>query len=219
MPAQAGVTLIELLIAISLLAMLSAGLLMSLRSGFFTLNRTGERLRSNRRQLTIERILNSEVSNVMPVIGTCGPVFRGNPATLRFVSSYSIAEGSRGLPRVVEMQVAPGNGGLSVIVNEAVYSGPLSTAPLCSGAPAIVTPNTFVAADGLSDARFLYLESVTDSVKPGNWVTVWDRPNLPAAVRLEMVPIRTSPGLLPVLPVTAKIHITREVQAPYADSQ
>ena len=35
------------------------------------------------------------------------PIFNGNDQTLRLVSSYSLAEGARGYPRVIELQVLP----------------------------------------------------------------------------------------------------------------
>jgi prepilin-type N-terminal cleavage/methylation domain-containing protein len=217
---EAGVTLIELLVAITLVALLSSSLLLAMRTGFMTFSKTGDRLRANRRQLNIEKILASEVSGAMPVAGPCGSVFNGNPTALRLVSSYSIAEGSRGLPRIVELQVAPGSrGGYRLVVNEYLYTGPSSTLPFCANAPVLVTPASFVAADGLAFCRFSYRVGVVDTVLPGDWIPVWDRPNLPGAVRIDMAPLHTGPGELAALPVTVPIRITREVRAQYDDSQ
>jgi hypothetical protein len=192
---------------------------MAMRSGFLTFSKTGDRLRANRRQLNIEKILGSEISGVMPVVGACGSFFNGNPAALRFVSSYSIAEGSRGLPRIVELLAAPSpSGGYRLLVNEYLYSGPLSTAPFCANGP-MVTPATFVAADGLAFCRFSYRVGVVDTVVPGDWIPAWDLPNLPGAVRIDMAPLHTGPGELATMPVTVPIRITKAVLAPYDDSQ
>jgi hypothetical protein len=48
---------------------------------------------------------------------------------------------------------------------------------------------------------------------------VWDRPDLPAAVKIEMTPLDSSPALLPVMNVTVPIRITRQVRSLYEDLQ
>ena len=57
-------------------------------------------------------------------------MFQGDPQTMRFVSSYSLTEAARGLPRLLEYQVIPGEDGNSVrlVVNEIVYTGPVKYA-------------------------------------------------------------------------------------------
>ena len=55
--------------------------------------------------------------------------------TMRFVTSYSLNEAARGVPRILEYRVIPGDNGNGVrlIVNETLYTGPLSTAGFCAG--------------------------------------------------------------------------------------
>jgi hypothetical protein len=101
-------------------------------------------------------------------------------------------------------------------VNEHLYSGSTSTASFCSG-PVEPTPQSFVLADRLASCRFLYHEMNPDSPLSGNWIPVWNRTNLPSAVRIEMSRLPGDPSGLPVGPVTIPIHITRNVGAAYDD--
>jgi prepilin-type N-terminal cleavage/methylation domain-containing protein len=219
---ERGVTLIELMIAITLVAALSTGMLMAMRTGLLTLQKVDDRLQANRRVMTVNQILSRQIGGVMPILGACGPVFNGNPQTLRLASTYSMSEGSRGEPRLIELVVVPGDqGSLRLIVNEFLYSGPFSTTLFCGNALLIrpkATPESFVLADRLASCRILYKESRPDTPVSGDWLQVWNRPNLPAAVRVEMVPLFPDPARLPLLTVTVPLHINREVMAPYADS-
>jgi prepilin-type N-terminal cleavage/methylation domain-containing protein len=227
--AQRGVTLIELMIAITLVATLSTGMLMAIRTSLITLEKTDARLQSNRRVMSAQQILSHQISGVIPVMGNCpgseggaivhGPFFNGTAQTLRLVSTYSLAEGSRGDPRILEFQVIPlDGGGVRLIVNEHLYSGPASTVPFCASS-AQANPQSFVLADRLEYCRFVYHEMIPESPAAANWIPLWNRPNLPSAVRIEMAPLIIEAGRLPVLGVTVPIHITREVGAPYEDFQ
>jgi prepilin-type N-terminal cleavage/methylation domain-containing protein len=223
---ERGVTLIELMIAITLVAALSVGMLMAMRTSMITLEKTDSRLQLNRRVMSAEQILSREISGVMPVLGDCLnasggvarlPIFNGTGQTLHLVSTYALAEGSRGSPRILELQVIPAQiGGFRLIVNEHLYSGPLSTATFCVS-PAEANPQSFVLADRLVFCRFSYHEINLDSPQAGDWIPVWNKPNLPSAVRIEMGRLPGDPSGLPAGPVTIPIHITRNVGAPYDD--
>src|SRR5579871_4678493 len=97
---ESGVTLLELLIAITLVAALSVGMLMAMRTSLVTLERIDAHLQSNRRVKGAEQILASEIGGLIPVTGACAPTvfFVGDQASLRMVSTYSIAGGARGSP-------------------------------------------------------------------------------------------------------------------------
>ncbi len=221
------------MISITLVAALSTGMLMAMRTGLITLERTDARLQSNRRAVGIERILGRQLGGVMPVVGDCMTaagtvparisVFRGTPATLLMVSSYSMTEGARGFPRVLLFQVVPAEGGgVRLLVNESLYTGPASTGPFCFETRVAAIPpgpQSFVLADRLAYCRILYRERNPDSPVDGKWVPVWDRPNLPSAVRIEMEPLRPDPSQLPLLHVTVPIRINRDVSGHYDDSQ
>ncbi len=219
---ERGVTLIELMIAITLVAALSTGMLMAMRTGLLTLQKTDNRLQSNRRVMSVNQILSHQVGGVMPIVGACGPIFNGDSQTLRLASSYSMTEGSRGEPRLVELVVIPGDqGGLRLIVNEFLYTGPFSTAVFCGDGLLTrpkATAQSFILADRLASCRILYKESRPDTPVSGNWLPTWNRPNLPAAVRVEMTQLVPDPASLPLLTVTVPLHINREVLSPYVDS-
>ena len=217
---QKGFTLFELLISITLVAALSAGMLMAMRTGLLTLQKTDDRLQSNRRVMSVQQILSRQISNAMFVFGQCGaagggavPIFNGNSETLHLVSSYSMTEGARGYPRILELQVIPADRGVRLIVNEALYTGPTSAAQFCINGvfqPGRPTPQSLVLADRLAYCRFLYQVSNPESPKGGAWVEGWNKPELPYAVRVEMAPLIADPAHLPLLSVTARIHVTRD---------
>jgi prepilin-type N-terminal cleavage/methylation domain-containing protein len=228
--AQRGFTLIELMISITLVAAISAGMLMAMRAGLLTLEKVDARLQSNRRVMSVEQILSRELGGVMPVTGQCGnaggplvPIFNGADAGLLLVSSYSMAEGARGYPRILQLAVVPSDrGGVRLIVNESLYTGPASTAPFCfehAFAPPQLTPQTFVLADRLAYCHILYQEYLVQSPNQEQWLPVWNKPDLPSAVHVDMAPLVADAATLPLLSVTVPIHVTRQVMSPYVDSQ
>lgn len=226
--AESGVTLIELMIAITLLSLLSTGMLFAIRVGLNAMGKTNTYFTNVRRVLGIDRIVAEQIAGYMPTQGVCGGgaegapprfvvFFQGDVQTMRFVSSYSLNEASRGLPRILEFQVIPGeNGnGVRLIVNETLYTGPLSTAPFCAGLgpdpvtgtvqplwrPVIAGARSFVLADKLARCQFMYKEE-TDPNRPDLWVPKWGRDFVPAAVRIDWAPLEPDPSRLQVPPVT-----------------
>lgn len=220
---EAGVTLVELMIAITLVAALSTGMLMAMRTGLITLEKTDARLQSNRRVMSVEQIMSRQIGGLMPVTGLCpGPMFSGTPQALHLVSSYSMAEGARGEPRILEYQVIPSeSGGIRLIVNEYLYTGPASTNLFCADptlAAVRATPQSFVLADRLASCVLSYREANPDTPVGGNWVPAWNRPQLPSAVHIAMTPLVPDPARLPLVSVTVPIHITKDIGAPYDDT-
>jgi prepilin-type N-terminal cleavage/methylation domain-containing protein len=228
--AQRGFTLIELMISITLVAAISAGMLMAMRAGLLTLEKVDARLQSNRRVMSVEQILSRELGGVMPVTGQCGnaagplvPIFNGADAGLLLVSSYSMAEGARGYPRILQLAVVPSDrGGVRLIVNESLYTGPASTAPFCfenAFVPPQLTPQTFVLADRLAYCHISYQEYLVQTPNLEQWLPVWNKPDLPSAVHVDMAPLVSDTATLPLVSVTVPIHVTRQVMSPYADAQ
>ncbi len=218
---ESGVTLIELLIAITLVATLSVGMLMAMRTSLITLEKTDARLQANRRSMSVQQILARQIGGVIPVRGACVPIFNGSEQTLRLVSTYSLAEGARGYPRILEFQVIPADGGgVRLIVNEFLYTGPVSTSLICGDSPLVqATPQSFVLADRLAYCRFSYHEIIPESMIEGRWLPMWNQINLPSAVRVDLAPLVVDPARLPLLGVTVPIHINRDVLGPYVDQQ
>ena len=221
MSKERGFTLIELLISITLVAALSSGLLMAMRTGVLTLEKVQNRLDDNRRVMSIQQMLVRQISSVMPAIGDCGavraPLFTGSPQGLRMVSSYSLTQGARGYPQYVEYQVATDpDGGLRLLENEYVFFGPASSGPVCD-APFQATPRTFEVARGLASVTFQYRELIPEAPATEKWLAVWTKPNLPSAVKIQIVPLHREPNRLMVQSVDVPIRITRDVTGQYED--
>lgn len=234
-------TLIEVLIAVSLLSLLSVGMLFSIRAGLTAMESSNRRIVANRRAVGAHRILEQQVAGFLPVLAKCGsnamgasgapvPYFQGSPGVMRFVTTYSLQGAARGVPQMVEIFVIPGQDGQGVrlVVNETPYTGPVGAGFLCGPVrgdpeagvalpvfpPVQASPLSFVLADRLRGCRFFYLESIEPS--PEKWVPRWTRMDLwPKAVRIEMAPLELDASKVPPLTFTGLIRPNRMPQENY----
>src|SRR5277367_4983365 len=94
---------------------------------------------------------------------------------MRLASTYSLHEGARGVPMILEYQVIPGenNEGVRLVVNEQWYTGPRGAGALCLGmgrdavtglpgprfVPIQIGGNSFVLSDHLAYCRFSYRQT------------------------------------------------------------
>jgi hypothetical protein len=226
MSSERGVTFLELIISITLVAAIVAGLLVAMRGSLLTFERVNGRLEEDTRRMRMSQALERQIGGMIPSMGACGaaraPVFNGDAQSLRFVSSYSLEEGARGYARLVEYQVEPDpQGGVRLMMNEHVYAGPATTGPLCASnvfLPVQIDAQSIEAAGRLAYCRISYREFVPDNPPAGNWVTMWKRPDLPSAVRIEMAPLAGSEPSLPVMTLNVPIHILRETGVLYEDN-
>jgi prepilin-type N-terminal cleavage/methylation domain-containing protein len=237
-----GMTLIEVMIAITLVALLTTGMLLAMRISLTSLGKTNDRLNANRRITGAQRALEQQIAGFMPVaaitppagLGQPGmkvPFFQGEPQSMRFVSSYSLHEASRGIPRILEFQIIPGGdaGGVRLIVNEWPYTGPASAGIMVTGRSTIdglglmttfrpieAGPNSFILADKLASCRFLYQE-IRPQPEYQRWDETWILPTWPRAIRIEMLPLTAEPGQLKMVSVTAPVHVTKAPLDSYED--
>lgn len=230
-PGRRGVTLLELLIAVTLVSLLSVGMLMAMRVGLDAMEKTNSRFTTNRRVLGAQRVLYQQVAGMIPVSSKCGPgnplYFQGTPTSMRFVSSYSLEEASRGYPRILEYAVIQGERGAGVrlVVRETFYTGPMSLAPFCVGAPVqagIGGPSWFVLADKLAYCRLAYqirdVRNPSSSAVSGRaWAHVFDGKVPPTAVRFEMAPLTPEPGRLQIAGMTVPVRLTLDPSVKYKD--
>lgn len=241
---QRGVMLMELLIAVTLLSLLVAGVLTSMRVGIDAMQKTNARFLANRRAMGAQRILEQQLAGLMVTQADCiasgGPVptakvnfFQGEVQTMRFVSQFSLADGSRGLPQILEFQVIPGaeGRGVRLIVNEHPYTGPLGNGRFCLGlapdpAAGVAVPRfvpvqtgtgSFVLADKLAYCRFIYKETLQDPPFE-RWVPRWIMTYMPAAVRVEMEPLEPDSNRIGLTSFTSPIFVrTRVPMGAYSD--
>jgi hypothetical protein len=232
---SAGVTLIELLIAVLLLSLLSVGIVLTLRVALSAMNKSGSKLMANRRVSSVERILDQQIEGIMPVTADCQAqpgvpgvtlmFFQGEQQSMRLASSYSLQQGERGVPMILEFQVIPGEDeqGVRLVVNEHWYTGPRGAGVYCLGkggggpdggppgpvfAPIGIGPDSFVLADKLAYCRFSFRDSAP-LTGPPIWVPRWVKNVLPNAIRIEMAPLAPDLGRLQPVTLTIPVHVTR----------
>jgi hypothetical protein len=241
---EAGVTLLEVLIAVTMLSLLSVGMFLSMRIGLSAFSRTDARLMENRRVAGAQRIIDQELEGMLPALASCGMVesapgpktvlFQGLPETLTMVSTYSLQEAWRGRPQLLQFFMMPSEGeggGLRLMVNEMLYLGPISGGSLCMGIvndpqtgaalaqfqrPA-ASEKSFVLADHLAYCRFKYLTPSPKAAEPGMWLPEWRGAGWPSGIRIEMAPVDPSAAQLQPVTVTAPIYFYRDPKAQYAD--
>ena len=231
---QAGITLMELMIAVVLLSLLSVGLMFALRIGLNAYSKTQGRLMDNRRVAGAQRILEEELEGLVPVVALCNagatgaggakaPFFQGQADVMRLVSTFSLDGAWRGVPQILEIFVIPGKDdkGVRLVVNEIPYTGPAGAGRFCIGIhqylPASPSPKSFVLADQLAFCRFSYLDQVPDGSRPAVWGPLFAGANWPKAVRVEMAPLVPDPGRLQSISLTAPIRIHRAPEIDYED--
>ena len=226
---RAGLTLLEIVVAITLLSLLSVGMLTALRVGVNGWQRSNQSLMLDRRIASSNQLLQGALENILAARGAYRMpqmegfqtfvFFEGQPGAMRFVTSYSLERGPRGGLRLLELVVADGPRGKRLLLNDFPFDGPETTIPLILGvapdattgvqrmlfAPVLAQPSSFIVADELQSCSFSYYEQERPAL-PGLWVPEWTRDTqLPTAVRVEMAGRGDSARLRPVS-VTAPIR-------------
>lgn len=240
---EAGVTLIEVLVAVTLLSLLSLGMVLAIRVGLSAYAKTETKLMDNRRVAGAQRIVQQELEGLMPVYAQCGGgpgspgtravLFQGGPNFLWMVSTFSLQQGWRGQAQILALYVIPGEqSGVRLVVNEYPYSGERGAGNLCTGtympAGTIVQmailptpaagPNSFVLADHLAACRFAYFTPSNKLYDPPSWQPAWGAKGWPLAVRVEMTPETPDPSRLEPITVTAPLRIRRNPEKKYTDA-
>jgi len=228
---QAGITLLEVLIAVTLLSVLSVGMMMSMRIGLSALSRTDSRLMDNRRIAGAQRILEQELQGIIPVVSPCGDggamvsLFSGQSNGLTTVTGFSLQGAWRGRPQVIQLFTIPDDkGGIRLVANETPYTGPQGAGKVCTGVSGMVAnfatpnsgPNTFVLADHLREVRFQYLHMAEKIEDAGLWTNDWKDAGWPFGIRAIIVPMEATQARLQPISVTVPIYLNREAGVKYA---
>ncbi len=236
-----GVTLIELLIVITLLSLLSLAMFIALRIGLSAFGKADDKLMANRRAAGAQRILQSQLEGLMPAMALCGtpepggqppgpvirlPFFGGDAGSMSLVSTFSLQEGWRGRPQILQMFVIPGETrGVRLVVNETPYSNSLGAGQMCrvrpdglpQFLPAQAGPASFVLADKLAYCRFSYLAPRTAPDRAETWMPAWTLPFWPLAIRIEMAPLDADASQVQPITITAPLALHRDPGIPYGD--
>jgi prepilin-type N-terminal cleavage/methylation domain-containing protein len=224
---RAGLTLMEVLVAIALLSLLSVGILTAMRVGSTAWRRANADLMLDRRIAAANSIFHAELEGIFPAwaefqdpatrISTVFVFFQGQPQSMRFVTSYSLDSGPRGGLRIVEMQVTSTERGQRVLLNEQIYGEPRTAGRLVTGtiqerggmrllfAPIVPQPSSFVIADELGSCAFSY-RAVLQLGEPEKWTPEWsDQYKLPTAISIQITP-RGDSARLHAVTVTVPIR-------------
>ena len=233
---ESGMTLIEILVAVTLLSLLSVAVLVAMRMGFNTMDKTDAHLVHDRRVSNARRIIANEIEGYIWSLANFRPApdrilnipfAEWTAREMRFVTSYSLADAWRGRPQIAVMQVIHGenNRGVRLVVNETLYTGPDQagsavtdiTDGIPSFAPVPAGAHSFVLADQLAYCRFEYLEPQAFPTSP-LWRPDWRRTGLtPLGVRILMAPLENKPAESEIANVTVPMNVTRDPNAQYAD--
>ncbi len=240
---KSGLTLIEVLIAVSLLSLITVGMMWAIRIAFNSMGKADERLLTNRRVTGAQRVLEQEIYDLIPASaeilrggqvtnGQVVPFFQGEGQSMRFVSSYSLKEGSRGHAQILAFQVVPGeNGGVRLIVNETPYTGSRSTGAFVTGrslsgatgrpmlqfVPIEPGGNSFVIADKLAACSFSYQE-LRPRPEFERWTNAWALEEWPGAIRIRMEPLPEVGNRLHMIDIVAPVRVNRSQLEPYEDN-
>ncbi len=242
MSVRRGFTLIETLIAVTLVALLSTAMLVSIRVALNAQASANTRLMSNRRVVGAQNALEQEINGFVPARAAWttengsvqrGPFFGGDEQNLHLVSSFSLNAANRGLPQVLDFRIVPGeNGeGARLIVNESPYHGVFSAQNRVAGEqrtqdgqsfiqffPVEPGPGSFVLADRLAYCRFVYEALVRVPQPHTEWTNAWTSSDWPVAIRVEMAPLDASAARLHPMTVTAELHASRAFNREYHDN-
>ncbi len=242
---QAGMTLIEVLIAVTLLSVLSLAMLLALQVALRALGKTDEKLLADRRVAGAQRVLGQELEGLIPAMPLClgrpdlarfpFVFFQGEPQTMRLASTFSLQQGWRGPAQILEMFVIPGEDGKGVrlVVNETPYTrigagrecADITPDPVVGGKvnfpPVVATPKSFVLADQLAYCRFSYLvvppSPQGQAMQPPEWRASATGTGWPRAIRVEMAPLEADSSRLQPITVMAPIRIHRSWNVQYDD--
>ncbi len=228
LPSNAGLTLIEILVAVVLLGLLSTGIVASLDVSSRAWQTARNRLTLDRRIATANAILHSQISGIAPILAEIPPqrrialasfvFFQGEPDAMRFVSSYSVTDGRRAGLQLVELKIVDSQRGRRVLLNQMPFQGPLGAGLLAEG---LVRDASFprgrivfrsiepratslIIIDELQECTFAYLRESRNVSEPSVWLPLWGEPyELPAAVAIRLTPRGDQARLLPVSIVAA----------------
>jgi prepilin-type N-terminal cleavage/methylation domain-containing protein len=227
---QAGLTLIEVVVAVSLLGLLSAGIVTALQMSAGSWRDVRERLTQDRRIANSNHLLHAMFAGMVPVLAqpppSAGapqtPFFHGDPQQMRFISSYSLEAGARGALQVIELNVQQGANGLRLILTQSPFLGGPSVGrfivgldrtaaePLLLFRPVQPRADSLIVADQLASCSFEYLREPRTPSDPALWRVRWDDlRQIPAAVRVVLEPAQAEARLQPVT-------VVAEVRARYA---
>ncbi|MBI4464407.1 MAG: type II secretion system protein [Acidobacteria bacterium] len=222
---NAGFTLLELLVSITLVSLLVVTILFGWRVASAAWQRADRRLREQRVILATHQVLEEQMASmlpyrILPPQGVPEPFFQGEPEAARFVSRYSLTDRARsGLYRIEYRVVEQKDGTKELQVNEFPLRSTGELQALLAGAENTRAgrvlrfsafqpgPRTLTLLTGLQECRFAYYRP-PDLTEPGGWSEQWRALNdeLPQGMAIRAVAPADASGLQPVSIVASIQH-------------
>jgi len=190
-----GFTLIETVIAVTLVAMMAVGLWSAFRVSLASWKRGTDSVDANQRHRSIVDLVKKQMASIYAVIapidlqagGTVYPVFAGTDSSVQFISLNSLRFYEHpGLTMVSYNVEQDRSGAYSLVEREAQYVG-LEPGRESFFDREVTQP--FVIFENLTSFTFEYFDP-GDSDRPARWVTEWDAKEtteLPAAISMTMI--------------------------------
>ena len=180
---QSGFTLIEMLLAITLLALLIAGAYGGIRTAAKAMH-AGERAIDRADRLrTAQVFLRTQLSHIVPLTyerddtENTVHVFDGNAQFMRFVAPMP-GYLSRGGPYVETLELRRGGNGLQLVFTDSMLNGYDASNPQ--------TDEPVVLIDGIRAGQFQY-RSLDDQGQLTDWFSAWPDPSItPLMIRISL---------------------------------
>lgn len=222
--ASAGFTLLELLVAMTVVSLLATSVLFSWRVASSAWQKVNNRLETDRTILATYQLLQEQMAAMIPypartLQGTRELFFQGEPDAARFVSRYSLARRARSGLYAIEYQVEQEtDGSKQLLLRETPLTGSDALSEVLLGAeigpegkilkfrPFERDSQVVVLFENLQECRFEYYRPGAGQELEG-WVEQW-RPRqdeLPRAMRIQAV-VRAESGTLGVGSLVAAIR-------------
>jgi general secretion pathway protein J len=181
--AQAGFTLLEMLLAVTLLAMLIAGAYGGIRTAAKAMH-AGERAIDRADRLrTAQVFLRSQISHIVPLTyerdeaENAVHVFDGGAQFMRFVAPMP-GYLSRGGPYVETLELTRGTNGLQLVFTDSMLNGYEASDPK--------TDEPVVIIDGIRAGQFQY-RTLDDQGQLTDWFSDWPDPSItPLMIRISL---------------------------------
>lgn len=222
--AEAGTTLLELLVSITIVSLLATTALFAWRVGFSAWQRASAQLEKDRTVLAVHELLEEQIASMVPYqaqteSGAREVFFQGEPGTARFVSRYSLAHRATSGLYLIEYGVAEQTDGTKqLLLNESPVWGSQELGTLRGAAenrpeglvrkflPFERGPQTVVLLEGLRECRFEYYQSPGPN-QPGTWSEQWTARSdaVPQAMRIDVV-TPADPGELRPTTIVASVR-------------
>jgi general secretion pathway protein J len=184
-----GFSLLEILLAITLLAILLAGAMSGIRAATRAMHSGEQNIERTNRMRVAQEFIRRELSRSLPLAfgqehgSGANFVFQGENDFLRFVAPMP-GHLSRGGPYVQTLELARGRNGLQLVFTHNMLNGfDLDKLKADDGLPVLLL-------DGIRRGRFEY-RKLDDQNELEDWKDEWENPSmLPVMVRidLEMTP-------------------------------